>query len=172
MNLEKLENGSYRADGDPGEPGYLTPRVSITDEEGEILAGLVAGLAVLEIGTGLGVSTRWLAETAAAVLTVDVDPWVHAHVWPLLGVGVETARPDQLAERLAGAKVQAAFIDGHHTTDAVVADIGLVLPHMAKGGIWIFHDTHSKQVLRAIEGVGMKLRRTWPTAHGLGVAVT
>lgn len=77
------KGGRYRAD-DPGEPTTGVPRVSIADDEVELLASLVAGKRVLEIGTGLGVSARAMASTATEVVTVDIDPWVHANVWPLL----------------------------------------------------------------------------------------
>ncbi len=48
------------------------------------IEALVRGLDVLEIGTGLGVSTEWMARTAHSVVTVDIDPWVWKHVFPYL----------------------------------------------------------------------------------------
>ena len=64
MKLVPQENGSYTHPADPGEPTTGTPRLSVTELEADILAALVAGRDVLEIGTGLGVSTRAMAATA------------------------------------------------------------------------------------------------------------
>jgi hypothetical protein len=82
INMIKLVNGAYQHPDDPGEPIFMTPRISITDDEGEILYILSKGKDVLEIGTGLGVSTCWLADNAHKVVSVDIDPWVQEKVWP------------------------------------------------------------------------------------------
>ena len=37
---------------------------------------------VLEIGTGLGVSTRAISTTAFKVTSIDIDPWAHSFRFP------------------------------------------------------------------------------------------
>ena len=88
MTLELDSNGSYRHLDDPGEPTTGDPRLSVTDEEAAILSVLAHGRTVVEFGTGLGVSTRALAQTAQLVCTVDVDEWVQDTIWPDLPVNV------------------------------------------------------------------------------------
>jgi hypothetical protein len=76
--LDRHKGGYYSHPEDPGEAYYggSPKRLSVTDEEAEILAKLATGMTVLELGTGLGVSTKALASTAKSVITVDPDPWV------------------------------------------------------------------------------------------------
>ena len=134
MNLETLNNGAVRCPDDPGEPGYgvLSQRISVTPEETRILRALALDRRVLEIGTGLGVSTRAMAETAAMLVTVDCDPWVHEHV--VLPGGVLRASTVEDYE------VDLVFIDGLHTPDAVRTDIQSALRVLRPRGIIVFHD--------------------------------
>lgn len=70
IDLERTSNGNYLCPSDPGEIGCGTaPRRSVTDEEVSRIGELFANRFVLEIGTGLGVSTRALAALAVAVIT-------------------------------------------------------------------------------------------------------
>jgi hypothetical protein len=137
--------GNYLDPDDPGEPGYPDhwKRRSVTDEEAEILAKIATGKRVMEIGTGLGVSTRAIASTAAHVVTVDPDPWVKD---PCLA-NVEFRRS------LPSADVQfdLAFIDGHHREDAVVADI----LSCRKIPMLVIHDSRTPSVRAAIERCGL-----------------
>jgi SAM-dependent methyltransferase len=91
IELVRDANGSYTCPTDPGEPELRTPRVSVTDAEAEQIAKWCAGLRVVEFGTGLGVSTRAIAKTAAEVITFDVDQWVQQSVWPTLPPKIKTA---------------------------------------------------------------------------------
>jgi hypothetical protein len=165
MSLIPQENGSYRHPDDPGEPTTGDPRLSVTDLEADILAALVAGHDVLEIGTGLGVSTRAMAATACSVTTLDVDEWVHATIWPTLPDNVTGAR--STAELLG--TYGAVFIDADHSTEAVARDLELALK-VCECGVILAHDTGSKHVrdgLRAADGwhwIG--------TTHGIGVLWT
>lgn len=141
MNLEVLSNGAVRCPDDPGEPGYdvLSRRISITPHEANLLSILAYGRFVVEIGTGLGVSTRAMAKTAALVSTVDVDQWVHENIWPTL--------PQQNVLTYQNVKnvtpgIDMAFIDGLHTAEALAADIDTVLPMMEGSGLLVFHDVN------------------------------
>lgn len=156
MSLELHRSGSWVHPSDPGEPRIGKPRLSVTDLEAAILAELVAGLTVLEIGTGLGVSTRAMAETARVVHTVDIDPWVWENVWPDLPENVVPHRSIDTVPEFS-----VAFIDGDHSTEAVEADLASV----AGCPLVIAHDTNSSMV-RAGLGDGW---RFIPTTHGLGV---
>ena len=147
------KGGQYRAD-DPGEPTTGVPRVSIADDEVELLAELVTGLRVLEIGTGLGVSARAMAKTATEVVTVDIDPWVHANVWPLLPRNVKghTSIDD------VGGLFGAVFIDGDHSRHAVRRDVEEAELRLLPGGLLIAHDANV--VFPFLPGIGWEFHRT------------
>ena len=152
--------GSYMHPTDPGEPSTGDPRLSITDMEADLLAALVVGRDVVEIGTGLGVSTRALASTAKTVVTVDVDPWVQDTIWPTLPSNVV---PSPVVP--SGKNFGAAFIDGDHSTEAVERDCRAVLPLVRAGGLILAHDTNSKHVRDGLCDGFMFV----PTTHGVGV---
>lgn len=152
--------GGYRHDDDPGEPSTGEPRISITDEEAELLASYATGRDVLEIGTGLGVSTRALASTALTVTTVDVDPWVWANVWPGLPANVEPLKAVPTDRRFG-----LVFIDGDHSPDAVARDVALAETLLAVGGLIIAHDSAFDHVRGALGAGWMHL----PTRYGLSV---
>lgn len=121
MTLEPLENGAYRCLEDPGEPGYdgLPRRISVTAHEAQVLRAMAAGRAVVEIGTGLGVSARAMATTAMRLTTIDNDPWVQTRIWPTLPARVRT-----LAHTGAACwPADLVFIDGLHTAAALEIDI-------------------------------------------------
>lgn len=159
-DLIPQSNGSYMHPGDPGEPSTGDPRVSITDLEADMLAALVVGRDVIEIGTGLGVSTRALARTAKTVVTVDVDEWVQDTIWPDLPANVI---PSPVVP--SGKLFEAAFIDGDHSTEAVAADWRAVAPLVRSGGIVLAHDTNSKHVRDGLPQGFMFV----PTTHGVGI---
>ena len=126
---------------DPGEPSSNVPRVSVTPGEAQILGVMATGLRVLEIGTGLGVSTAGMARTATSVTTVDVDPWVWATIWPTLPANVTTAKT---TAELCG-PFDMVFIDGDHTPQAVRADL-LEATRLAPGGLLVAHDVNYPNV--------------------------
>lgn len=165
MSLNKHGTGSWIDDADPGEPSTGKPRWSVTDEEAEILRRLASGLRVLEIGTGLGVSTRAMAETAFSVTTIDVDPWVHANVWPTLGpiVRCRVSIPPIWPERF-----DLAFIDGDHSAEAVTRDIKAVAPLLERNGVIALHDVHYKTVSDAVKAIG-PFELVGSTTHGIGI---
>jgi len=158
--------GSFARSDDPGEPGSHLPRLSITPAEGLVLAALAAGRSVFEIGTGLGVSARFMATTAYRIVTFDIDPWVHEQVWPRLSDQRNVTCVDWVPE---GEQFDMVFIDGMHTTEAVLADIEIAQRLLKPGGMIVFHDTNLFSVLEAIRQseVGSIFLRE--TTHGLGV---
>lgn len=145
---------------DPGEPTTGEPRVAVDHVEADILAAFVVGRRVLEIGTGLGVSTRALAGSAAEVYTIDIDPWVHEHIWPGLPSNVRGV------ESLPFGEFGAIFIDGDHSPAAVEHDIVTARMVAGPGAVILAHDTNAPNVHKHL---GPGNWRFIPTIHGLGV---
>jgi predicted O-methyltransferase YrrM len=159
MTVLEAVGGSWRRSDDPGEPTTGEPRVSITGDEALLLSALAVGRDVLEIGTGLGVSTRALAETARWVVTVDVDPWVRKVIWPELPENVICATNAELDRTF-----DMVFIDGDHSTDAVRRDIDTA-QRLAPCGLIVAHDAIYPHVRAAFDDRW----RIIETEHGIGV---
>lgn len=156
--LERHTLGNYTHPGDPGEPTTGKPRVSVTDDECRVLAWLARERDVLEIGTGLGVSTRAMASTGNGVVTVDPDPWVELNVVPAFrGMSVLDVKALD-DDWLRGRRFDLVFIDGDHSEDAVLRDIQSVLPLLRPGGLVVLHDTNLDGVRRAAESFGTLVR--------------
>lgn len=162
MNLIAAEGGSYRHGSDPGEPTTGKPRLSVTDDEAAILSVWARNETVLEIGTGLGVSTRMLAKYAAHVTTVDIDPWVQETIWPTLPDNV-TGAPST-TDLLVGV-FGMAFIDGDHSTAATRADIDTATRLVGPGGLIVVHDVNYGNVRKALTEDDWQFLNTH---HGLG----
>jgi len=165
IELAPYPAGGYVATSDPGEPTTGHPRVSITDEEGVLLAGMVAGLDVLEIGTGLGNSAMAMAISAEHVTTVDPDRWVHQNVWPEIQCSVVTPLasldgPDRTFD--------VCFIDADHSTSAVERDIRDALRLVRPGGLIVLHDFKSASVQEGAQRAGITCEAI-ETTYGLGV---
>jgi predicted O-methyltransferase YrrM len=154
--VERLENGSYRAFDDPGEPVTDEPRLSITDEEGQFLAWLAHERRVLEIGTGLGVSTGYL-RSAWWLETCDIDPWVHDNVWT-----VSPADVFHQDYQSARGPFDLVFIDGEHSTRQTKKDI--TFARSVCRGVIAIHDANLVTVRRALVGDWNVLA----TTHGIG----
>jgi predicted O-methyltransferase YrrM len=158
------EGAIYRSD-DPGEPGVGAPRIAIDPWEGRLLSELAIGKRVIEIGTGLGISTAALARSAFEVVTVDVDPWVAAVIAPTLPPTVTfrstCPNPGDYPP------FDLAFIDGCHSADAVTADVKAVLPLLRHQALVVFHDWPA--VAEAVEALGVKAAPV-TTRYGLGLA--
>lgn len=149
--------------GEPAGPGAGRRRVSVTDEEGALLWGLTINRSVLEIGTGLGVATRWIAQ-GARVTTVDVDPWVHEHIWPTLPADVHRSSGLHDLEHPYGM----VFIDGEHTDEALTKDIAFAKGILIPGEMIVVHDAiELRATLKADEGKWYIL----DTRYGLGIHV-
>lgn len=147
---------------DSGEPPTGNRRVAITVQEATLLALLVIDRQVLEIGTGLGVSTKMLASTALEVVTVDVDPWVHDVVWPDLPANVRTVTSVDDTERF-----DVVFISDCSAGE-LRADLAVAC--RCCRGLIVVHDAHSENVGAAISADG----GDWyvvPTEHGVALSV-
>lgn len=157
--LRRTEVGNYYDPHDPGDPSYprRSPRRSVTEEECVLLAQLARDRRVLEIGTGLGVSAGAMALTAEHVTTVDSDPWVQD---PGLANGTFLRRTPS-SETHCGA-YNLAFVDGCHRRDAVIADVTACLALRIHR--LLLHDTHLPEVQAAIQALGIREVRSWPTA--------
>lgn len=144
MNLVPAPNG-FTCLEDPGEPGLGVPRWSVSEIEARIIAEFCYGKNVLEIGTGLGVSTRAIAGKAKWVHTVDVDRWVKDNV--------ELPRNATFYDNIKDVptELDVAFIDGLHTYEQCALDIENAKRIVKIRGLFIFHDAKMQGVLRAIK---------------------
>lgn len=157
--MRRHETGSWEHPDDPGEPSTGVRRLSVTDTEAAILSGLAAGKMVIEIGTGLGVSTRALARWASVVYTIDVDEWVFRNIMPTLPENV-TAVTDR-AHFHAGKAFDLVFIDGDHSGEAVKADLRFA--RQLCRGLIVCHD--AKAISEYLDGDWLHIA----TVHGLAV---
>lgn len=163
LELTQKENGSYYAESDPGENGTKKPRLSVTPEEARVLAQLVYGQAVLEIGTGLGVAARAMAKTARLVTTYDIDPWVQAQVFPTLD-GVRTIAN---LGAVSTDKFDVVFIDGAHDQASVTADMAIAQQLAKPRGLLVLHDHKMSGVQKALVQLGITplvIPTTWELA--------
>ena len=149
MGLHEEKIGWSHSD-DPGEPTTGKPRLSISDKEAEILSALAAGKTVLEIGTGLGVSTRALARYAYAVDTIDVDPWVAGTIVPKLLEECPNVRA--FGTREGHEFYDLVFIDGSHDTNAVLDDLAFAEQHILGSALIVCHDARYSNVRQALIG--------------------
>lgn len=158
---------------DPGEPGYdgQHKRVSVTPLEAEMLAVMFTGMKVLEVGTGLGVSTAAIARTCQELVTIDPDAWVGANIAPHLPQRVafvqcfEAIRDSQL---LKGRYFDGAFIDGCHREHQVAADVRNALRRLRPGGLLVLHDFSSQEVRDGARAAGIDPFH-FHTRYGLGI---
>jgi ubiquinone/menaquinone biosynthesis C-methylase UbiE len=151
LNLVPAPNG-YTCPDDPGEPGLGLQRWSISDAEARIVAELLRGYFVLEIGTGLGVSTNKIAEKARWVYTVDIDPWVEKAIAPTLKENVTFFN----STTNVPCDVDGVFIDGLHTYNQCMEDITNSKRIVKKGGIFVFHDTKMPAIRSALISSGLE----------------
>ncbi len=165
-DLTRHDRGMYTHPADPGEPSTGRYRVSVTEEECRILGWLARDCRVLEIGTGLGVSTRALASTALHLCTVDIDPWVHREVWPTLP-DIVVALPEPPKAMRYPWRYDMALIDGDHEYEAVKKDLEDVWRLVDPGGLIVLHDCNLADVRRAAEERGKLV--TLDTAGHLGL---
>lgn len=135
--LDRRADGSWYSPDDPGEWGPdSAPRVSVTDQEGAFLAWVARGAKVLEVGTGLGVSTRYLAKHGSVVVTLDPSEWVRENVWPDLPPNVVVCTDRQLV----GAGFDVCFIDGDHHVEAFEDDVAFCRERSNQDGVILAHD--------------------------------
>ena len=171
---------AFTMKGDPGCNKVPGPaRISITVKEAELLADMARGKDVIEIGTGTGFSAFAMSTTAHTVTTLDIDPFVHEHVFPKLearGIFCAHALPPLGWGCPSCAHRQRegygfAFIDGHHTADDVVRDYRRVLPFLAPGSMVAFHDLHNRSMKRGLTDIGIEPEELGTALH-IGVIST
>lgn len=141
IEMARTEIGNYFSPIDPGEKtAGDVPRRSVTDEEAGLLREIADGRLVIEIGTGLGISTRAMAETAVTVWTIDPDPWVQDNIWPDLPGNV--CRMRKIPEPFRSMVFDMAFVDGEHSESAFRGDIAALRPLMRSGSEILVHDSN------------------------------
>lgn len=151
------QDAQYQATEDP----RRSERSSVTLQEGLILAEWADCKRVLEIGTGLGISTVCLADTAIEVVTVDPDEWVHRSLTLPPNV-VRLSSIDQVE-----GEFDMAFIDGLHDIESVRQDIVRCLGFVRPGGTIAFHDVCQSEVSSAVGEVPWSSRETCATVGHL-----
>ena len=134
--------GNFLSEEEPGNAPVNEKKRSVTLQEAEILKRFAKDKYVLEVGTGLGVSTRTMAEAAKHITSVDIDPWTHSFSFPD-NVTLVKAIPDEHFEM--------AFIDGSHEKEAVVIDVT-----ESSADFYILHDCYNPGVQAAIEHLNLK----------------
>lgn len=160
----------YTADADPNEPEMGHGRWSVTAEEGAWLRDRVYGKTVVEIGTGLGVSTRYMAESAHLVITCDIDPWVRREVWPDLADLDNVLFMGSIAAIVCTHEwPDVVFIDGRHSAEAVQRDILAARAMLKDGGEIILHDTQAASVKAGAASTGMMVEYHNYFHNGLGL---
>jgi predicted O-methyltransferase YrrM len=147
-------------------PSHPNRPISVSLVEAHFLANLATifdASVAIEIGTGFGYSTAWLAHGVnngtrpGAVHTFDDESQgdlqgegrrVATRLWEASGVSdrIITHRghsPEALAN-IDGLRAQVAFIDGDHYGEQPLLDYAGVLPHLADSGCVVFHDVQQK----------------------------
>lgn len=148
--IEKLGGDEPAVFGTSWKGGYLIQQNPY--EFSRLLAFLPKEIDVyLEIGTASGGSCRAIYETRKIGTVISIDDGRHSHSpqqetnlsgMPLIKFRGDSHSPEcsKWLEEL-GLKVNVAFIDGDHSYAGVKQDTEMVLPHMAKDGLLIYHDT-------------------------------
>lgn len=129
-------------------PNDKKGRGSVTLEEARLLSALSFGRDVIEFGTGLGVSTYAICQTARTVVTIDPDAWVRDNVIlpPNCFRHVGT-----FADMQTKGTFGMAFIDGLHEQEDVAQDIRDALKVVPPGGLLVFHDYNQLPVRDAVD---------------------
>lgn len=166
VNLSPAPNG-YLCKEDPGEPVLNKPRWSVNEIEARIVSELCRGLRVLEIGTGLGVSTKEIARRAKWVYTVDIDPWVKEYV--ASGLPENVSFFESVEGIQDGFPLDAEFIDGQHSYRQVEQDIRDSRKLIKRDGLFVFHDARMEPVKKAVIDSGLQATFV-ATALGLAIA--
>jgi hypothetical protein len=145
------------------------------------LAGLVRpGHAIVEIGSYEGRSTAALASGAHAGVPiyavdphtgcrVEVEQGISVNTWPAFIENLERTGSTavvpvrstsvEAARSYDGPSVELLYVDGWHSTDAVIADHTSWRPHCVRKPIIVFVDVRHSVVIQAIETLADHLPR-------------
>lgn len=148
VRLEHKSNGQLVC------PDDSLRRESVTAEESSILSVLARGRHVVEIGTGLGVSTHALAATARSVYTVDPDPWVAANIVLPENVTLYSS----LADVPDIPWPELVFVDGAHDKASVLVDAEWAHRRATRETLVLFHDWSQTGVREAIDSLAWSAR--------------
>jgi len=143
----------YQSPDDPGRQD----RSSVTLQEGVLLSEWASGHRVMEIGTGLGVSTVALAHHADFVHTIDPSEWVRSAL-----TMPQNVRQWASVEDVPGTFGR-IFIDGLHDFASVCKDIESALLMLSPEGQVAFHDMCQSDVRAAVDSFDWKDRIEYPT---------
>jgi predicted O-methyltransferase YrrM len=150
-------------------------RTGIKLEEAQLLRDYATGRTVLELGSQFGFSTVLMAEVAKRVDAVDWhggDECVgHEPSLPTFTRNLHRFHVNQRVVPYIGrnadilptlsADYDFAFHDSFHETEAVIEDVGLMLPLLKPGALIAFHDFGVEKehfgVSDAIEILGLRL---------------
>lgn len=171
VSLRLRPNGSYTAKADPGEPSTGQPRWSVTEREGKFLRHVAWRRNVLEIGTGLSISTSWLdggtgttfpGEWPRHLTTCDIDPWVHTNIWDKLPPHID--KFVDYHDTLEWGPYDVTFIDGDHRAEQVAEDVRYAL--LCTRGLIVLHDGRDVGVREGATGV-LGSWSLMDTTHGI-----
>ena len=170
--------------------GFQRP-VSVSSGEAFILAGCVAmsqPSLILEIGTGFGYSSAWLAlgfvHADLEGRIISIDNYSEGGLGP---AGLNAAKsiakslkveqlvdfvvgesPKDVAEYIADEIVDIAFIDADHHADNPIHDYYAIREHLAASSLLLFHDVdHSRYTVH--KAVELAQRDGW-TSHTLNTS--
>ncbi len=157
----------WKHPGDPGEVSTSKPRLSISENEANILTALSFQMIACELGTGLGVSSRAIALYAESLVTVDVDPWVAETIVPELLDEYDNIAFVENRDLISDERCfDFIFIDANHETAAVAADLAWALRHVySDGSLIVMHDVKYDNVRPVVPMNAIRL----DTEHGLAV---
>lgn len=124
--------------------------LAVSAEEGRALYELVKDKkpkTILEVGTGHGYSTTWMAlamKENAVLFTLDNTVRPHLFDQPNFATGKNIVfiegRLDERYDQIP-AQIDFAFLDSQHHIDDVVYDVEAISPNMPPGGVVVVHDT-------------------------------
>lgn len=122
-----------------------TDTLAVAAEEGRCLYKLVRlyrPKTILEVGTGHGYSTAWIAEAMSSsdtLYTIDWQDYVNTK-WPKKDIRVIHGELGGCLDLLPSS-IDFAFLDSQHQIEKIVADVELIEPRLTDGALVVVHDT-------------------------------
>lgn len=146
-------------------------RTAVKPDEARRLADLARGRVVIELGAQRGFSAVTMSRTARIVHSVD---WHrgddHAGHWDTLprmwsnltlheardNVVLHVGRFADILPLFRPQSFEFAFHDAFHSTEAILADVELLLPLLVPGSLLALHDFGRYGVAEAVESLGFE----------------